>query len=72
MQPLHLNYPNHMQSVERAVNMTTTASGRIACSERQIGEALCSIAGRKNQWSVELWKNIFLLLLGVQVRFGFT
>ena len=36
-----------MQSVERAVNMTTTASGRIACSERQIGEALCSIAGRK-------------------------
>ena len=27
--------------------MTTTASGRIAGSKRQIGEALCTIAGRK-------------------------
>ena len=50
MQPLHLNYANHMQSVEHAVKMTTTASGRIAGSNRQIGEALCSIAGRKKQW----------------------
>ena len=49
-QPFQINYPNHMQSVERAVKMTTTASGRIAGSERQIGEALCSIAGRKKQW----------------------
>ena len=47
-QLLHLNYPNHTQSVERAVKMTTTASGRIAGSKRQIGEALCTIAGRKN------------------------
>ena len=38
-----------MQSVERAVKMTT-ASGRIAGSERQIGEALSSIAERKKQW----------------------
>ena len=43
-QPLHLNYPNHTQSVERAVKMTTTASGRIAGSKRQIGEALCTTA----------------------------
>ena len=48
-QPFQLNYLNHMQSVERAVKMTT-ASGRIAGSERQIGEALCSIAERKKQW----------------------
>ena len=47
-QPVHLNYPNHMQSVECAVKMTTTASGRIAGSKRQIGEALCTIAGRKS------------------------
>ena len=46
-QLLHLNYPNHTQSVERAVKMTTTASGRIAGSKRQIGEALCTTAGRK-------------------------
>ena len=47
-QLLHLNYPNHTQSVELAVKMTTTASGRIAGSKRQIGEAMCTIAGRKN------------------------
>ena len=46
-QLLHLNYPNYTQSVERAVKMTTTASRRIAGSKRQIGEALCTIAGRK-------------------------
>ena len=46
-QLLHLNYPNHTQSVERAVKMTTTASGRIAGAKRQISEALCTIAGRK-------------------------
>ena len=46
-QLVHLNYPNHMQSVERAVKMTTTASGRIAGSKRQIGKALCNIAERK-------------------------
>ena len=39
-----------MQSVERAVKMTTTAKGRIAGSKRQIGEALSTIAGRKKQW----------------------
>ena len=49
-QLLHLNYSNHMQSVERAVKMTTTARGRIAGSKRQIGEALSTIAGRKKQW----------------------
>ena len=49
-QLLHRNYPNHTQSVERAVKMTTTASGRIAGSKRQIGEALRAIAGRKKQW----------------------
>ena len=47
---LHLNYPNHTQSVEGAVKMTTTASGRIAGSKRQIGKAPCTIAGRKKQW----------------------
>ena len=46
-QPLHLNYPNHMQFVERAVKMTTAASGRTAGSNRQIGVALCTIAGKK-------------------------
>ena len=46
-QPVHLNYPNHTQSVERAVKMTTTASGRIAGSKRQVGKALCNIAKRK-------------------------
>ena len=49
-QPLHLNYPNHTQSVERAVKMTTPASGRIADSKKQISEALCTIDGRKKQW----------------------
>ena len=49
-QLLHLNYPNHTQSVERAVKITTTARGRIASSKKQIGEALCTIAGRKKQW----------------------
>ena len=48
-QLLHRNYPNHTQSVERAVKMTTTASGRIAGSKRQIGEALCAIVARKKQ-----------------------
>ena len=28
-QLLHLNYPNHTQSVERAVKLATTASARI-------------------------------------------
>ena len=49
-QLLHRNYPNHTQSVERAVKMTTTASGRNAGSKRQIGEALCAIVARKKQW----------------------
>ena len=44
------NYPNHTQSVERAVKMTITASGQIADSKRQIGEALCTLDGRKKQW----------------------
>ena len=50
MQPLHPNYSNHTQSEERAVKLTTTASGRIAGAKRQIGEVLCTIAGRKKQW----------------------
>ena len=37
-----------MQSVELAAK--TTASGQMAGSKRQIGEALCTIAGRKKQW----------------------
>ena len=37
-----------MQSVECAAKIT--ANGRIAGSKRQIGEALCTIAERKNQW----------------------
>ena len=48
-QLLHLNYPNHSQSVECAVKIATTASRRIAGSKRQIGEELCTIAGRKKQ-----------------------
>ena len=48
--PLRLNYPNHTQAVERAVKLTTAASGRIAGQKRQMGEALCTIAGRKKQW----------------------
>ena len=46
-QLLHVNYPNHTQFVERAVKMTTTASGRIAGSKRQIGEALCTMGSRQ-------------------------
>ena len=37
----------------RAVKMTTTASGRIAGSKRQIGEALCCIAVRKKAMNRE-------------------
>ena len=43
-QLLHLNYPNHTQSVERAVKMTTTRA-RIASSKKKIGEALCTRDG---------------------------
>ena len=50
-QPLYLNYPNYTRFVERAAKMTTTASGRIAGSKRQIGEALCTIAGKKSNGS---------------------
>ena len=50
MQPLDPNYPNHTQSEEHAVKLTTTASGQIAGAKRQIGEALCTLAGRKKQW----------------------
>ena len=39
-----------MQSVECAVKLTTTASGRIAGLKWQIGEALYTIAGRKKQY----------------------
>lgn len=49
-QPLQLNYPNHTQSVERGVKLTTEATGRIAGQKRQIGEALCTVAGRKKRW----------------------
>ena len=33
------------------MKMTTTASGRIAGSKRQIGKALCTITGRKSNGS---------------------
>ena len=46
---LQQNYPNHTRSVERTVKLTTRASGRIAGSKSQIGEARCIIAGRKKQ-----------------------
>ena len=46
-QPLHLNYSKHTQSVECAVKLITTTSRRIAGSKMQIGEALCTIAGKK-------------------------
>ena len=49
-EPLHLNYPNHTQSVERAMKLTTTASEQIAGAKRQIGEAQYTTAGRKKQW----------------------
>ena len=32
------------------MKLTTTASGRIAGSKRQISETLCTIAERKKQW----------------------
>ena len=41
--------------MERAAKMTTTASGRIAGSKRQIGKALCTIAGRKKQWIEKIY-----------------
>ena len=49
----HITQLNHTQSVERAVKLTTTTttttSKRVACSKRQIGETLCTIAGKKKQ-----------------------
>ena len=48
----HTTQLNHTQSVERAVKLTTTTtttSKRVACSKRQIGETLCTIAGKKKQ-----------------------
>ena len=49
-QPLDLNYPNHVQSVERVVKLATTASGQIAGAKKvQIGEVLSTIAGKKKQ-----------------------
>ena len=45
--PLQLNYPSHTQSVDRAVKLTTESSTRIAGEKRQIGEALCTISGKK-------------------------
>ena len=49
--PLQLNYPNHTQSVERAVKLTTEATSRLSGQKRQIGEAMCSLAGRKNGYA---------------------
>ena len=49
-QPFHLHYSNHAQSVESAVKLTATASGRIAAAKMQIGKELCITAGRKKQW----------------------
>ena len=48
--PLHLYYLDHTHSVESAVKLTATESGRIVGVKRQIGEALCIIARRKKQW----------------------
>ena len=49
-QPLHLNYPTHMQSVERAVKMTTTASRRTAGSKGRLVKHCILLLGRKKQW----------------------
>jgi len=48
--PLALYYPNHTQSVERGVKLTTESTKRISGQKRQIGEALCKIAARKKAW----------------------
>ena len=56
MQPPHLNYLNHTQSMELAVKLTTIASGRYAGAKRQIGEALCATAGRKKAMD---WKKYY-------------
>ncbi len=48
--PLGLYFPNHTQSVERAVKETTAYSSRIAGHSRQIGEVLCKIAARRKLW----------------------
>ena len=37
--------------MEHAVKLTTTTSGRIAGSKKQIGVALCTIAGKKSNES---------------------
>ena len=55
-QLLHLNHPNHMQLVEQAVKLTTTASGQYADAKRQIGEALCVLLLEKKAM---VWKKYF-------------
>ena len=67
-QPLRLNYPNHMQFVERAVKMTTAASGRTAGSNRQIGVALCTIAGKKSNGSAKNTSQEKLLMLVNKIK----
>ena len=39
-----------MRPSKNAVKLTATSSGQIAGAKRHIGETLCIIAGRKNQW----------------------
>ena len=46
---LALYYPNHTQSVERGVKLTTETK-HISGQMRQIGEALCEIAAKKKAW----------------------
>ena len=56
--PLPLNYPNYTQAVERAVKVTTAASGQIAGQKRQMGEALCTYYQTKKMMG---WKKIIML-----------
>ena len=45
--PLALKYPNHTQSVERAVKDTTEISARLTGEDRQVSEVLLRRVGRK-------------------------
>ena len=57
--PIVVYYPNHTQSVERAVKLTTGSTNRIAGQKRQIGEALNTIAARKMPWITKMQKGTF-------------
>ena len=58
--PLSLNYPCHTQSVERAVKLTTETTKRISGQQRQIGEALNTIAARKKPWIAKGKQNMYV------------